>query len=51
MDNTQDKKSQAQRIAELLAKVPNEVRDVVTAQIIGTVNGVLIAASADKKTA
>lgn len=37
------------QFAELVAQVPDNLRDVVTAQLIGTVNGVLIAASIDQE--
>ena len=44
-------KESAEKLAELLEKVPKEQREIVAAQIIGTIQGVALAASMERESA
>lgn len=40
-------KACAERLAELIEKVPNDKREIVAAQVFGTINGVVLAHTID----
>ncbi len=42
------KRAQLEALAALLADVPEEKRDIVAAQVIGTINGAILAAQIER---